>query len=336
MSNFNKFWLHVFFWLFFGIIPRLIAPPALQVDWFFIIILALDVISFYLFFLLIIPQYFKTGNKGKVIILSFIIFLCLVFARIFLSEIYSNYNAFLYDQINRSLTRFCIKEIISGSLFVIYPLMLTFTVRYFSVQKAKAELMAQQKESELSLLRSQINPHFLFNTLNNIYSLVYSGSPDAHKSVMMLSELMRYSLYKSSTEMVTLDSEIQYINNYIELELLRLKNKNFIVKDILNETSGLEIVHMMLIPFVENAFKYSDKNASTPSIRIKIRLDGTVLKFYISNKIDREMQREIKNESGIGLSNVKKRLDLLYTGNYNLEIIERDNEFTVKLTLDLK
>jgi two-component system LytT family sensor kinase len=81
-------------------------------------------------------------------------------------------------------------------LFVVYPLLLTFTIRYFQVQKVKLELVEQKKESELSLLRSQINPHFFFNTLNNIYALIYSGSPDAHLSVLKLSELMRYTLYK--------------------------------------------------------------------------------------------------------------------------------------------
>jgi len=209
------------------------------------------------------------------------------------------------------------------------------TIQYFKEQKQKIELIKQKKESEMALLRSQINPHFLFNTLNNIYSLVYSKSADAHKAVMKLSELMRYSLYKSNEEKVPLESEINYLLTYINLELLRIKDKGFIEKKIRGDFKGIEIAPLLLLPFVENAFKHCDKNSIAPVIRLSIFLTENTLDFSIQNKIEKIRKNMHAESGGIGLANVKKRLGLQYPGKHELDISTTDADFKVHLKIQL-
>jgi two-component system LytT family sensor kinase len=330
-----KVWLHLAFWLLFSTVPRLISPPAFQIGLLFMVTLVIDVCNFYAFYVFVIPDFFIKRKIGKPILIGAVLFVGFILLRIGISDYFSNFNEIIYNQKSRSPILFVLKEVISSMLFVVYPLLLTFTIRYFQVQKVKLELVEQKKESELSLLRSQINPHFFFNTLNNIYALIYSGSPDAHLSVLKLSELMRYTLYKKNSEKIPLMEEIDYLKNYIELEMLRFTDKDFVRADISCQSQDLEISHMLLIPFIENAFKHCDKDASSPAIIIRIHLQAHVLAFYVRNEKDISSGHQASDESGIGLANVRKRLELLYARKYQMEILDEDSTYTVNLKLQL-
>jgi two-component system, LytTR family, sensor kinase len=190
-------------------------------------------------------------------------------------------------------------------------------------------LERQNFKSELSLLKNQLNPHFLFNTLNNIDSLINENSPNASLALNKLSEIMRYVVYDSEKELVPLQDEIDYIRNYIALQKLRMANEDIIKFSIKGDLSNKQIAPMLFIPFVENAFKHSSlKNKSENIIEIKIEIGESEFAFHCSNFIANINKDK---SSGIGLGLVKKRLDILFKEKYTLSIDNLDNKFVVNL-----
>jgi LytS/YehU family sensor histidine kinase len=219
-------------------------------------------------------------------------------------------------------------------IFGIYAILINFTLRLFETQKLKADLINQNQASELALLRSQINPHFLFNTLNNIYSLVYKKSDDAPQAIMKLSSIMRYTLYDSNTDRVLLEKEVEYLKSFIELQQLRLKTENFVEFNIIGSLEGKMIAPMVFISFVENAFKHGSKKVQSPCIIINLSVDEYKTLFEVINysKATDIINKDIAG--GIGLQNIKRRLELLYKEKYKLEINNQDEKFIVKLEID--
>lgn len=202
---------------------------------------------------------------------------------------------------------------------------------YFKNQQLKTELENKNKTSELALLRTQINPHFLFNTLNNIDALIVSDQEKASDAIIKLSEIMRFTLYDANNDRVPLDREITYLENYISLQQLRLKNPFFVDFEMEGNCAGKTITPMLFIPFVENAFKHGLKNVVAPGIEIKLKCENQTITFEVSNHYNSiEVQNKDKT-SGIGLINTKKRLELLYPGKHILDITEKDGIFKVVL-----
>lgn len=205
-----------------------------------------------------------------------------------------------------------------------------YLIRYTQHKEVQqAALQLQNQKAELSFLRSQVNPHFLFNNLNNIYALVYEQSPQALPAIAGLSELLRYMLYNNS-EMVLLKTELGYIEKYIALQQLRFEQPSCI--EMLLHCSGehVKIAPLLLIPFVENAFKHGQAATDKPWLKLEINSDENTLNFSCANLIGNKKKDKA---GGIGLDNVKQRLNLLYRGNHQLEIAEYDSWFTIKLQL---
>jgi hypothetical protein len=214
----------------------------------------------------------------------------------------------------------------------IYAMLIRFSIDWFESQKYKDELIKQQQASEIALLRSQVNPHFLFNTLNNIYSLVYNKSDEAPEAVMKLSSIMRYMLYDSNTDFVAVNKEIEYLNSFIELQQLRITQKGFVEIKVLGSMENRTIAPMLLIPFVENAFKHGDKNHE-PGVIIQLDLEADKLIFTVENFIKRHHQLPLEESGGFGLQNIKKRLGLLYPDKHELKISISEEKFKVELTI---
>jgi hypothetical protein len=221
------------------------------------------------------------------------------------------------------------------TVYGIYALLIQLAIGWFDTQKLKTELLLEKQSGELALLRSQINPHFLFNTLNNIYSLVYKKSEDAPEAVMKMSSIMRYMLYDATTDNVLLEKEIEYLKSFIELEKLRIKHKDFVDLTISGNVEGRTIAPMLLIPFVENAFKHGSKNVTNPGIRINLFIGPQEIRFEVSNYLRKNLTATQDLMSGIGLNNIRRRLNLLYPGRHQLEIISDENSFNVKLILSI-
>jgi two-component system, LytTR family, sensor kinase len=221
------------------------------------------------------------------------------------------------------------------TVYGIYALLIKLAIGWFETQKLKTELLLEKQSGELALLRSQINPHFLFNTLNNIYSLVYKKSEDAPEAVMKMSAIMRYMLYDATTDTVLLEKEIEYLISFIELEKLRLRDKEFVEFSITGNVERRTIAPMLLIPFVENAFKHGSKSVVNPGIRINLSIGSQEIRFEVTNHIRKNLTATKDLMGGIGLNNIRRRLNLLYPGKHQLEISSEDNLFNVKLILSI-
>lgn len=190
------------------------------------------------------------------------------------------------------------------------------------------------KETELAFLRAQLNPHFLFNSLNSIYSLVRTKSNDAPEAIICLSELMRYMLYEAKGAVVPLHKEIDYLRNYINLQKLRCRRDSQIKLRVKGESVSKQIHPILLIPFVENAFMYGADSDGKTQVNIEISIFEISFFFYIKNKIG--SYRKDKSHSGIGHENIRKRLNLLYPNDHHLEIRFDENYYEVFLEINLE
>ena len=206
--------------------------------------------------------------------------------------------------------------------------------------KSKTDKIAQQKQeenlkSELSFLRSQISPHFVFNVLNNIVALIRLKSDQLEPTVMKLSSLMQYMLYETDEEKVMLQTEAEYLQSYIDLQQQRFGSKVKLNISIEINDKGYTIEPMLMIPFVENAFKHGVGRIDKPQIDICLQTKENTLYFTVRNKYN-EINMETKDKtSGIGLMNVKRRLNLLYGNQHKLSITHKDEWFSVSLQLNL-
>jgi len=221
---------------------------------------------------------------------------------------------------------------LTNVLFLFLSTALKFGIDWFLNARVQRDLENQRLVAELAFLKSQINPHFLFNSLNSIYSLAYQKSDTTPEAILKLSEIMRYMLYESNDSKVDLAKELQYLQNYIDLQKIRFGNKAFVEFKITGEVGAQKIVPLLLIAFIENAFKHGVANDPSMPIRLFINLDGANLHFYTENKKHMN-NRDI--EGGIGLQNVKRRLDLLYTGKYKLDIQDKPDTYICELSLVL-
>ncbi len=217
-------------------------------------------------------------------------------------------------------------------LFIFLSTILKFITDWFLNEKIKTNLENEKLISELAFLKSQINPHFLFNSLNNIYSLAYQKSEKTPQAVLKLSEIMRYMLYESNENKVSLDEEIRYLENYIELQKLRFKDKAYIKFEIDGDTENRKITPLVLISFVENAFKHGLATDKENPITIVLNVTSDKLFFQVINKKNNQNKDET---GGIGLQNVKRRLDLLYKGAYRLHIEDTEAIYNCELYLNL-
>lgn len=204
-------------------------------------------------------------------------------------------------------------------------------------ERARKEYEAQQVAAELKLLRSQVNPHFLFNVLTNMVALARQKSDQLEGALIRLADLMRYMTYDTQAAQVPLQQEADYLKSYIELQKLRFADTIRIELNIQMDTAaaGLSIEPMLLIPFVENAFKHGASRLDEPYILIDLHVAGGILAFKVTNPYDSYADAAEDDNSGIGLENVQTRLKLIYPGKYDLGIDDRNNVFTVTLNLNL-
>jgi LytS/YehU family sensor histidine kinase len=196
----------------------------------------------------------------------------------------------------------------------------------------KAQAEAGKALAELSVLKAQIHPHFLFNTLNNLYSLAVTESQHTAPAILKLSNLMRYVTDEVNQDLVPLQHEIDCIRDYIDLQRLRLSQKTKVEVEIVGEVAGKKIAPLLLIPFVENVFKYGVSNHEPSVIVIRLRAEAQAIIFFCQNTVfpaPRPAER-----MGVGIANTRQRLVHLYPGRHTLEITQDSSLFTVQLTLE--
>lgn len=200
-------------------------------------------------------------------------------------------------------------------------------------EQEKVEEQQEKLKSELSFLRSQISPHFIFNVLNSIVYLIRSKSNQAESVTIKLSDLMRYMLYSSGQEQVPISQELEYLKNYIDLQRVRFEEDVEIKFELSGQAEPLLIEPMLLIPFVENAFKHGVGMIVDPIIDVRIKLEKQTLHFWVKNKKSPDVKEEKDASSGIGLPNVLRRLELLYPGQHEVDIQEGETGFSTYLKI---
>lgn len=331
--------LHIAFWLVFNVLQyiRYISLNYEDISSAFYLMIGiqiiLNLITFYGAYFIVFTNFF---NNSK--LRSFSFFILYVLANIIFRTYFSRY-VFSFVEKETWLDKY--NSIWLQTLFVFtyigLSFLIRFTIQWFHDQQIKAELINQKQASELAFLRAQVNPHFLFNTLNNIYSLALQKSDNVAVSIARLSDIMRYMLKDSNKEKVPLEKELEYLQSFIVLQRLRIEYDNFIQFKIKGDISNKKIAPMLLIPFVENAFKHGSKKVNLPGVIINIEIEKKLLKLTVLN-----FMKEKKNETeddlqGNGLYNVKKRLGLIYKDRYILKINEdtHRNQFEVFLTIEL-
>ncbi|MEL7123631.1 MAG: histidine kinase, partial [Bacteroidota bacterium] len=205
--------------------------------------------------------------------------------------------------------------------------------------RERQQLQTQTMQSELRFLKSQINPHFLFNTLNNLYALTLKKDERAPEIVIKLSEMMRYMLYECNEKRVLLSKEINYLKNYLDLEKLRQGKHVKISFHCQGDAGTKEIAPLMFIPFLENSFKHGlSHQINEGFVNIILSIDGKTVDFYIENSKPETPPMTImskKKSGGIGLVNVQRRLNLLYPDQYELKIHDNPKSYAVNLSIDL-
>jgi len=223
-----------------------------------------------------------------------------------------------------------------------YPTIVGFAVaikllkRWYLKQKETEQLVREKINAELQLLKAQVHPHFLFNTLNNIYSFILNGSDKAPEMIKKLSSLLHYILNDCNRQRVPLDKELSMIQDYITLEQIRYGDRLNLSLQIQGSAKEKMISPLLLIPFVENSFKHGTSRMLThPWVRLDIQIEKDFLEFRLSNNKP-EHNNELTGKKGIGLNNVKKRLQLLYPETHSLNIIETEMSYDVfmKITLN--
>lgn len=206
-----------------------------------------------------------------------------------------------------------------------------FGENWFENERQREEMEKEKLQTELTFLKNQINPHFFFNMLNNIYSFTQSDPPKAQEAIHKLSKLMRYMLYESARELVSLEREIAFMKNYIEMAKIRVSKSNRISFEHHEDNPEVLIPPLLFLPFLENIFKHGIRQNEPSEIEISLEQMGSVIYFYAKNDIFKA--DSTTEDKGIGLQNVRRRLDLLFGNNYSLDITEENNEFKVGLTI---
>ncbi len=213
--------------------------------------------------------------------------------------------------------------------------MIKYASQLRRVERIRYQLEQQNLSSELALLRSQVNPHFLFNTLNNINVLVKKDPELTQKSIVKLSEIMRYMLIEAVNEKILLTREIEYLNNYIGLLSLRLEQSGYIRFTVTGEGQGVFIPPMLLVPFIENAFKHGFKDAPAPGIVVQLGIAEDKILYCVENFINPNKISDTPDSNGLGMANLKRRLGLLYPGKHKLEIHTDGKTYRCKLELEI-
>jgi len=332
--------LHLSFWgvymSFF--LYQMISRRSPEVDWERVITIAAIQIVFasissYINYFFFLPRFLKQKN-GWIYLVSFAVpFAILMFLRINVERYW--FDGFTGKEDYLYSTRFVVYVITTNLFIVIFVGMLRFAVEWLEFEARKKEVENEKLTAELNFLKAQINPHFLFNTLNNLYYLAYSKSENTTEVIAKLSQMMRYMIYDSNHPKVLLSKEIEYMQSYISLERLRLNNQIPITFDISGNPENVWITPLIFITFLENAFKHGVSNSNPKAwVKLSIKLQGKECIYSVENSRTTE-HKDNGEKSGIGLQNVKRRLELSYPGQYTLETSETPSAYIVKLNLSL-
>ncbi|WP_316803956.1 sensor histidine kinase [Pedobacter nototheniae] len=291
-----------------------------------------QIAEFYICFLWVYPKFLKRG-KSLQLIGGILLAICIFIAMRYLIEevlFLKWFNRHNYSD-DTPIWYYITDNIYFSLAFIVVPAAIYGAKLSFETERTNLKLKDEVVKSELAFLKSQINPHFLYNTLNYVYSLAIPVSDKLANAVLRLSDLMRYTLTESPDGQVRLDKEVDYLESYIELFKMRFEPK-FFVEFNTEGVSDQKVAALVLIPFVENAFKHGIVNDQAQPVRINLKVQNKRLSFEVSNKISHAQK---DHSSGVGLVNIHRRLDLIYPEKHELLISNNGNTYKTTLIINL-
>lgn len=281
---------------------------------------------------ILIPRFFNTKRYG----LYFLALSGTVALYVLLKNLHDMYlyGYVLGDIERRSLLTNAFYNVSIAVFYAVFSMAIWLSREWFYQRELVQKIRNEQLVTELQYLRSQMNPHIVFNTLNLIYGSIHKTNPEARQLVVQFSDLLRYQLYECNEEKVPIEKELDYLKNYVNLQRLR-KNSNLNVHlRFGDDLRGLQVAPLLFSPFIENAFKYVSNHEHTPnSIDIQIYKEEAHLVLICKNTKNSQRPTVSNGAGGIGISNVKRRLELLYPRQHDLKITEEHDTFEIKLRL---
>lgn len=319
-----------------------------------------NIVLFYLYFYIIFPRLLKLDKWGFYLIILCIplsLYIWLITNLIQFRVLYFFNFDIEHGQFKGVVSKYSkitflqtisYKAILGNAMIVIFSYSPPFFLKIlFNITQIFSKTIFYQKQNlnlelenvniEKDFLKAQLNPHFLFNTLNNLYGLVIKKDPGAPDAIIKISEIMSYTLYESNTEKVYIEKEIEFIQNYFYLEKMRYSHEKEITLDISisNEKLSLQIAPLLTFAFIENAFKYGIGNTTNDFIRISIKIVNNIFYFNLENNKNSQIKKNSKL-GGIGVKNTQKRLNLIYKNAYDLNIKDDDDRYSVSLKINLQ
>lgn len=332
--------VHVFIWcVLYGLLlyPFFTLPRPVPIDLLILILAA--TVMFYINYFYLVPHFLLNEKKIQYITVSVLVFglviygTHLIFPPLTPRGLPNPMHPFQPPQNDLLSFRFRLIPIITFGVPYLFSTMLRVYVGWQKNENLRKSIEKEKIQSELQFFKAQLNPHFLFNSLNTIYSLSVKQSDDTSEAIINLSELMRYMLYEADKGLVPLQKEIDYIKSYVALQRLRLANSENVTLKISGDDKEKRIPPLLFISFIENAFKYgTDYNGKT-MVKINLSINEESIHFRVVNKIGNHKAKS--KSSGLGLENVKNRLKYLYPDLHVLQITDDGKTYEVDLTINL-
>jgi len=345
MNKQNILFLHIGYWLLVLAQALIVALGTgvlgSQIDWrlFTTIVLPVKTIQiacsaafFYLNYLYLVPQFLKRRNIFLYLIALILALIVCTPAYYFLEQIFYPMLGWKTYDLDLNFWFALMITLSANFLHIFLGILLSYLMDWRSMRMKKEIAEKDQLKTELAFLKSQVNPHFLFNTINDIYALTQQQSEKAPDALLKLSELLRYMLRESDDPLVPLSNEIEYLENVIQLQKIGQKGRSYVDLKVIGNIEQQKIAPLILINFIENAFKHGNFNNQATPITILIKLATTTVQFRIQNQVNTFKKDKT---GGIGLVNVKRRLALIYPDKHELLITQDPANFTVDLKIDL-
>jgi two-component system LytT family sensor kinase len=298
-----------------------------------VLCVAPNLVSFYSFYFLLFPRFLRRKKFFLLVISGALFCLASALSGALVSLVFFGFEQAIFRDAYEFSTLFT-------SLFLIaaihgaVALVIRGFISWYDEIKLKEELAQKSFEMELALIKSQINPHFLFNTINNIDVLIAKNPQLASAYLNKLSGILRYMVYETKAEKIALAEELDYIEKYLELQKIRTTNPDYVNFQIDGETGNLQIAPMILFPFIENAFKHTENKKNSNSIRIRVSIEKDRLVFECENSYQTNLDKK-QDFGGVGNELIKKRLRLMYPEKHALEIGDREGIYKVRLIIAL-
>jgi len=298
----------------------LLSLPLLMIPAYFIILVA-------------VPRYLSKGKTASFVLVVLVAAAIVFYGRIRWLELI---NYIVYDYSGSMPASKVLKNVVRDYAIIALAISIYIITDWRRKEQENKQLVEAKAKADLELLKRQLHPHFLFNTLNNIYSLSLKSSDQTGESILKLSKLLEYLVYQSGEKHVLLFEEIELVRNYIDLEKLRYGPELKVNLDIDGIDKQTKTAPLILLPFVENCFKHGGKNEKGVFwLKIRVRVYDSLLTVFIENSKNHQQKLPVSKAAGVGLSNISERLELLYRGNYSLDIEDNLEFYSIKLEVNL-